>query len=53
MEMTGPLMGGCVFVDPPPHDGRALRDWIELAVAFVKTLPPKRAPSTPRRKRAS
>jgi TfoX/Sxy family transcriptional regulator of competence genes len=51
VEMTGRPMEGYVFVDPPPQDERLLRDWIELAVAFVKTLPPKRAKSTPRRKR--
>jgi TfoX/Sxy family transcriptional regulator of competence genes len=52
MEMTGRPMEGYVFVDPPPHDERVLRDWIELAVGFVKTLPPKLAQATPRRKRA-
>jgi TfoX/Sxy family transcriptional regulator of competence genes len=51
MEMTGRLMEGYVFVDPPPRDERVLRDWIELAVTFVKTLPPKLAKSMPRRKR--
>jgi hypothetical protein len=39
--MTGRSMAGYVFVDPAPRDERALRDWLELAVAFVKTLPPK------------
>jgi TfoX/Sxy family transcriptional regulator of competence genes len=52
MEMTGRPMEGYVFVDPAPHDERVLREWIELAVAFVKTLPPKHGPSTPWRKRA-
>jgi hypothetical protein len=41
MEMAGRLMAGYIFVDPAPRDERALRDWLELAVAFVKTLPPK------------
>jgi TfoX/Sxy family transcriptional regulator of competence genes len=41
MEMTGRLMEGYVFVDPPPRDDRVLRDWLDLAVAFVNTLPPK------------
>jgi TfoX/Sxy family transcriptional regulator of competence genes len=41
MEMTGRPMKGYVFVDPPPHDERALREWLELALAFVNTLPPK------------
>ena len=41
MEMAGRSMDGYIFVDPAPRDERALRDWLELAVAFVKTLPPK------------
>jgi hypothetical protein len=49
MEMTGRPMEGCVFVDPPPSDDRSLQDWLALAVAFVKTLPPKLPKSKPRR----
>jgi TfoX/Sxy family transcriptional regulator of competence genes len=49
MEMTGRPMQGYVFIDPPPPDEQALRDWLDLAVAFVKTLPPKLAKSKPRR----
>ena len=49
MEMTGRLMEGYIFVDPPPRDDRGLQDWVALAVAFVKTLPPKPPKSTPRR----
>ena len=41
MEMTGRPMEGYVFVDPAPADEQALRAWLELAVTFVKTLPPK------------
>ena len=41
MEMAGRPMEGYVFVDPAPPDERALRDWLELAVTFVKTLPAK------------
>ena len=41
MEMAGRSMEGYIFVDPAPRDERALRDWLQLAVAFVKTLPPK------------
>jgi TfoX/Sxy family transcriptional regulator of competence genes len=41
MEMTGRAMEGYIFVDPPPRDERGLREWLELAVAFVNTLPPK------------
>jgi len=43
MEMSGRPMEGYVFVDPPPADDGELRDWLSLAVAFVKTLPPKPA----------
>jgi TfoX/Sxy family transcriptional regulator of competence genes len=41
MEMSGRPMEGYVLVDPPPADDRELRGWLGLAVAFVKTLPPK------------
>jgi TfoX/Sxy family transcriptional regulator of competence genes len=41
MEMGGRLMQGYIFVDPAPRDQPALQDWLELAVAFVRTLPPK------------
>src|SRR5215471_9293402 len=41
MEMTGRLMEGYIFVDPPPPDDRGLQDWVALAVASVRTLPPK------------
>jgi TfoX/Sxy family transcriptional regulator of competence genes len=49
MEMTGRPMEGYIFVDPPPRDERELRDWLEPAVAFVNTLPPKLPKSKPRR----
>ena len=49
MEMGGRRMEGYVFVDPAPSDDRSLRDWLNLAVAFVKTLPPKAPKSKPRR----
>jgi TfoX N-terminal domain len=52
MEMTGRPMEGYVFVDPPPPDDRSLQEWIALAVAFVKTFPPKLSKSKPRRKTA-
>ena len=47
MEMGGRRMEGYVFVDPAPHDEEALRDWLGLAVGFVKTLPPKPPKSNP------
>jgi TfoX/Sxy family transcriptional regulator of competence genes len=48
MEMSGRPMAGYIFVDPPPPDERALRDWLDLAIAFVNTLPPKVPKSKPR-----
>ena len=48
MEMGGRSMEGYIFVDPPPRDERALQDWLELAVAFVNSLPAKRAKPKPR-----
>jgi TfoX/Sxy family transcriptional regulator of competence genes len=41
MAMSGRPMKGYVFVDPPPDNERALRDWLALAVGFVNTLPAK------------
>ncbi len=49
MEMAGRPMAGCVFVDPAPRDERELREWLELAVTFVDTLPAKSPKSKPRR----
>ena len=49
MEMTGRPMEGYVFVDPAPRNEQELQDWIELAVGFVNTLPPKLPKSKPRR----
>ena len=48
MEMAA-SMEGYIFVDPAPPDEQALRDWLELAVTFVKTLPPKLPGSKSRR----
>ena len=53
MEMTGRPMEGYIFVDPPPLDDRSLQDWLALAVAFVKTLPPKAPKSRRRRAKAT
>lgn len=41
MEMSGRPMEGYDLVDPPPRDERTLRDWLDLAAAFVNTLPPR------------
>jgi TfoX/Sxy family transcriptional regulator of competence genes len=41
MEMSGRPMEGYVFIDPLPRDEQTLREWLDLAVAFVNTLPAK------------
>jgi len=41
MEMRGRLMDGYVYVDPPIASN-TVRSWVDLARAFVATLPPKR-----------
>jgi hypothetical protein len=42
MEMSGRTMGGFVVVSGDVlEDDEALRDWIDLARSFVRTLPPK------------
>jgi TfoX/Sxy family transcriptional regulator of competence genes len=53
MEMSGRTMEGYVFVDPAPRDDAALRDWLGLAVGFVKTLPPKPPKPKPRRSKSA
>lgn len=37
----GRRMGGLVWVDETACRGRGLERWIDLAIAFVGTLPPK------------
>jgi hypothetical protein len=53
MEMRGRVMEGYVYVDPPVAPG-AVRRWVEMASAFVRTLPPKkkakRQPRKPKRR---
>ena len=38
---------GYILVDPPPRDERTLQEWLDLAAAFVNTLPPKPPRSKP------
>jgi hypothetical protein len=46
MEMRGREMEGYIFVDPAgTTSDEALNDWLEMALAFVGTLPPKAAKS--------
>jgi hypothetical protein len=43
MVMRGKDMPGYVYLDPVAADDRALKEWLHLAITFVKTLPPKSA----------
>jgi hypothetical protein len=40
MEMRGRPMDDYLYVDPPIELG-AVRGWVDMATAFVRTLPPK------------
>ena len=42
MDFTGRPMSSMVYVAQEGTRGVALRNWVELAAAFVRTLPPKR-----------
>jgi TfoX/Sxy family transcriptional regulator of competence genes len=46
MEMKSRPVKGYIHVDPADLDDAALRDWLQLALAFVRALPPK--PSRPK-----
>ena len=50
IEMRGRPMEGYIRGDPAVLDNKGLREWLELATAFVKTLPTKT--SKPKAKRA-
>jgi hypothetical protein len=53
MEMRGRPMDGYIYVDPPIGPD-AMRGWVDMATAFVRTLPPKtkakRRPTKQKRK---
>jgi TfoX/Sxy family transcriptional regulator of competence genes len=52
MVMRGRTMEGYIYVDPPALDHDAVLRWIKLARRFVRTLPPKRAGTKPKRTKA-
>ena len=53
MEFTGRPMRGMVFVDRPGYDSEnSLRDWLDLAMSYGMSLPPKQAKARGTRKRA-
>jgi len=44
MVMRARTMEGYIYVDPPAlADRAAVKPWLQLALAFVRTLPPKAA----------
>jgi TfoX/Sxy family transcriptional regulator of competence genes len=49
MEMRGRVMEGYVYVDPSALTAGATRELLQLALAFVQTLPPKASGSEPAR----
>jgi TfoX N-terminal domain len=53
MEMRGRPMDGYIYVDPPIGPD-AVRGWVDMAIAFVRTLPAKtkakRRPTKQKRK---
>jgi hypothetical protein len=45
MDFTGKALNSMVYVEPTGIDSDdALRTWIELALTYVKALPPKKSP---------
>ena len=51
MEMRGRAMEGYVYVDPDTLSDDAVRPWLQLALDFVRTLPPKESGRKPDRKK--
>lgn len=49
MQMRGRVIEGYVYVDPPALTDGAVQTWLQLALAFVQTLPPKASGSKPAR----
>ncbi len=53
MEMRGRTMEGYVYIDPPGLTDSVVQGALQLALAFVQTLPPKAPDVKPTRKKAS
>ena len=51
MEMRGRPLAGYIMVDQSSLDDPALKEWVGLALAYVRTLPPKPSESKPERKK--
>ena len=41
MEMRGRRMAGYIYIDLPALNNRAVFNWVQLAIPYVVTLPPK------------
>ena len=52
MVMRGRMMKGYVHADPAMLTARTLKAWLGEAVAFVRTLPPKKSGTTVRKRRS-
>jgi TfoX/Sxy family transcriptional regulator of competence genes len=53
MVMRGRALAGYVYVDPATLTDGAVQAWLELAMAFVLTLPPKAADARSKRSRGT
>ena len=42
IEFNGRRMGGLIWVDPQTCKGSSLKNWMALALGFIRSLPPKR-----------
>lgn len=51
MEMSGRLMAGYVYIDPPALTRKVVQASLKLALSHVLTLPPKAAKAGQARKR--
>ena len=51
MQMRGRIMEGYVHIDPPGLTDGVVQESLQLALAFVQTLPPKAPDVKPARKR--
>jgi hypothetical protein len=51
MDFTGRAMKGMVFVDPEGLDGDALQHWVDAALCFAHSMPPKHPPPAARERR--
>ena len=51
MEMRGRVMEGYVYVDPPALSENAVKEWMQIAVAHVRTLPAKGPTATKAKKK--